>query len=74
MHYTLCIFSQIGCAFGCTFCCIGKQGFTRNLAAWEIAAQTLIARDYVDNNYSRLDVKNLVMMGMGEPLLNWDEV
>ncbi len=73
-HYTLCISSQIGCALGCTFCCTGKQGFTRNLAAWEIAAQTLIARDYVDNNYSHLDVKNLVMMGMGEPLLNWDEV
>ncbi len=73
-HYTLCISSQVGCALGCTFCCTGKLGFTRNLAAWEIAAQALVALDYLDKNSSSLDLKNLVMMGMGEPLLNWKEV
>ncbi len=73
-HYTLCISSQVGCALGCTFCCTGKQGFTRNLAAWEIAAQALVAQEYLDKNPAKTDLKNLVMMGMGEPLLNWDEV
>lgn len=73
-HYTLCISSQVGCKLGCTFCCTGKQGFTRNLAYWEIAAQVLIARNFLRENQNPLHLKNLVIMGMGEPLLNFKEI
>lgn len=62
---TLCVSSQVGCAYGCKFCASGLAGFTRNLSAAEIAAQVLqtemLAQDRIDN---------LVFMGMGEPLAN----
>ena len=67
---TLCISSQAGCALGCVFCATGRMGFRRNLAASEIAAQVreLVLRD------PALKPTNIVFMGMGEPLLNWEAV
>ncbi len=67
---TLCISSQAGCALGCVFCATGRMGFRRNLSAGEIAAQVreLVLRD------PALRPTNIVFMGMGEPLLNWDAV
>jgi 23S rRNA (adenine2503-C2)-methyltransferase len=67
---TLCISSQAGCALGCVFCATGRMGFRRNLSAGEIAAQVreLILRD------PALKPTNVVFMGMGEPLLNWEAV
>src|SRR5881394_1421082 len=67
---TLCISSQVGCALGCVFCATGRMGFRRNLTATEIAAQVreVILLD------PALAPTNVVFMGMGEPLLNWDAV
>jgi 23S rRNA (adenine2503-C2)-methyltransferase len=67
---TLCISSQAGCALGCVFCATGRMGFRRNLSPGEIAGQVreLILRD------PELKPTNVVFMGMGEPLLNWDAV
>jgi 23S rRNA (adenine2503-C2)-methyltransferase len=67
---TLCISSQAGCALGCVFCATGRMGFRRNLSAGEITAQVreLVLRD------PALKPTNVVFMGMGEPLLNWDAV
>lgn len=67
---TLCISSQAGCALGCTFCATGLMGFRRNLKVWEIAAQVreIVLRDPADKP------TNIVYMGMGEPLLNWNAV
>ncbi|HET8713670.1 MAG TPA: 23S rRNA (adenine(2503)-C(2))-methyltransferase RlmN [Gemmatimonadales bacterium] len=67
---TLCISSQAGCALGCVFCATGRMGFRRNLSPAEIAGQVreLILRD------PALKPTNIVFMGMGEPLLNWDAV
>lgn len=67
---TLCISSQAGCALGCVFCATGRMGFRRNLSPFEIAGQAreLILRDPADKP------TNIVFMGMGEPLLNWEAV
>ena len=67
---TLCISSQAGCALGCVFCATGRMGFRRNLSAGEIAGQVreLILSD------PALKPTNVVFMGMGEPLLNWEAV
>jgi 23S rRNA (adenine2503-C2)-methyltransferase len=67
---TLCISSQAGCALGCVFCATGRMGFRRNLTAFEIAGQVreLVLADPADKP------SNIVFMGMGEPLLNWDAV
>ncbi len=62
---TLCISSQVGCAFGCKFCASGLEGFTRNLVPDEIAGQVLLAEEL-----SGQKVNNIVFMGMGEPLAN----
>jgi 23S rRNA (adenine2503-C2)-methyltransferase len=67
---TLCISSQAGCALQCAFCATGRMGFSRNLAAWEIAAQVREMRLLE----SPLQVTNVVFMGMGEPLMNWKAV
>lgn len=66
---TLCISSQVGCAFGCIFCATGTMGFQRNLACWEIACQV---REIALETAER--PTNVVFMGMGEPLHNWDQV
>lgn len=72
---TLCVSSQIGCALDCSFCATGKQGFNRNLTTAEIISQVLVANRTLgmDKDGQRI-VTNVVMMGMGEPLLNFDNV
>jgi 23S rRNA (adenine2503-C2)-methyltransferase len=66
---TLCISSQAGCVLDCAFCSTGKQGFNRNLTTAEIVGQLWLASRLVESRIS-----NVVMMGMGEPLLNLDNV
>jgi 23S rRNA (adenine2503-C2)-methyltransferase len=75
---TLCVSSQVGCTLNCTFCHTGTQRLVRNLTAGEIAGQVMVARDRLNDwadreNGTRL-VTNVVMMGMGEPLYNFDAV
>ena len=70
---TICISSQIGCALACTFCLTGQLGLTRHLSAGEIVAQVLVAQR--DNlSWEARDSFNIVLMGMGEPLHNYDNV
>jgi 23S rRNA (adenine2503-C2)-methyltransferase len=78
---TLCISSQVGCALECTFCSTGRQGFNRNLTTAEIIGQLWLANFYVrqQDSYNVLAnseriISNVVMMGMGEPLANYDNV
>ena len=73
---TLCVSSQVGCALDCSFCSTGKQGFQRDLGVWEIMGQVWIAsRSFgVPENMGKRPITNVVMMGMGEPLLNFDPV
>jgi 23S rRNA (adenine2503-C2)-methyltransferase len=78
---TLCISSQVGCALECTFCSTGRQGFNRNLSVAEIIGQLAIANKSLrsEPNYDMLPpseriISNVVMMGMGEPLANYDNV
>ncbi len=73
---TLCVSSQVGCALDCSFCSTGKQGFHRDLTAAEIIAQVWIATASfgIPENKGRRPITNIVMMGMGEPLLNFDAV
>ena len=73
---TLCVSSQVGCSLDCSFCSTGKQGFQRDLTAAEIIGQVWLAIDSYDAfqaGNGRI-VTNVVMMGMGEPLLNFDNV
>ncbi|MFP4167168.1 MAG: 23S rRNA (adenine(2503)-C(2))-methyltransferase RlmN [Opitutales bacterium] len=70
-RYTACLSSQVGCAMGCVFCATGQMGFTRHLSPAEIVAQAYhVERALRRDTGSRL--RNLVMMGMGEPLHNFD--
>ena len=85
---TLCISSQVGCALDCGFCSTAKQGFNRNLSSAEIIAQLWVANRMLNEripktdvtalknsqNESRRAITNVVLMGMGEPLLNFDNV
>ena len=73
---TLCVSSQIGCALDCSFCSTGKQGFNRNLSAAEIIGQVWVASKALAQGQgaNNKSVSNVVMMGMGEPLLNFDNV
>lgn len=73
---TLCISSQVGCILNCDFCSTGKQGFNRNLSTAEIISQLWIAIRKLSKEAGVHDhaVTNVVMMGMGEPLLNFDNV
>jgi len=71
---TLCISSQVGCALNCSFCATGRQGFNRNLDAGEIIGQLWIANRLLTLAYGTSPISNVVMMGMGEPLLNFDNV
>ena len=70
-HYTLCISSQVGCAMGCKFCLTGKQGLIKNLRASEIINQIIQVRQYMERPEK---LTNIVFMGMGEPLANFDRV
>lgn len=83
---TLCISSQVGCALECTFCSTGRQGFNRNLSTAEIIGQLWWANQRLSQEQARIGgvelaaqqdrriVTNVVMMGMGEPLANYDNV
>lgn len=73
---TLCVSSQIGCALDCSFCATGKQGFNRNLSVAEIIGQvfTAVRELSLENGAHDRHITNVVMMGMGEPLLNFDNV
>ena len=73
---TLCVSSQVGCSLNCDFCSTGKQGFSRNLTSAEIISQVWIAARSLSQSSAMHDraVTNVVMMGMGEPLLNFDNV
>jgi 23S rRNA (adenine2503-C2)-methyltransferase len=73
---TLCVSSQVGCAINCSFCATGKQGFSRNLTSDEIIGQVWIAANSFGLPRTATDrnITNVVMMGMGEPLHNFDPV
>lgn len=73
---TLCVSSQVGCALNCSFCSTGKQGFSRDLTLAEIISQVWTAVRMLSKDGMNRDhvLTNVVMMGMGEPLLNYDSV
>jgi 23S rRNA (adenine2503-C2)-methyltransferase len=68
-HWTICVSTQAGCRMGCKFCMTGKQGFKRNLLPSEITGQISVLRANMPEGD---DIKNIVMMGMGEPLANYE--
>ena len=67
--YTLCVSSQVGCALACDFCATGRQGGVRSLKTWEILAQHRLVAAEADH-----PIRGVVFMGMGEPLLNYENV
>jgi len=69
---TICISTQVGCALGCVFCATGQIGFRRNLSSGEMIEQILHYARHLRNHDQR--ITNIVVMGMGEPFLNYDEV
>jgi 23S rRNA (adenine2503-C2)-methyltransferase len=72
---TLCVSSQVGCALNCTFCSTATQGFNRNLSCAEIIGQVWSAAKHLGNlTHQQRRITNVVMMGMGEPLANFDNV
>jgi 23S rRNA (adenine2503-C2)-methyltransferase len=71
---TLCVSSQAGCVLDCAFCSTGKQGFNRNLTTAEIVGQLWLANNNLRTEEHARPVSNVVMMGMGEPLLNLDNL
>ena len=72
---TLCVSSQVGCILNCSFCSTGAQGFARNLTCGEIIGQVWLAANALGHERNGLRrITNIVMMGMGEPLLNFDAV
>lgn len=73
-HYTQCLSTQAGCPLACTFCSTGRMGFKRNLTSGEILGQVLTGKEYLEEHQSGMRLRNIVYMGMGEPLLNWSQV
>ena len=73
---TLCISSQVGCALDCSFCSTARQGFNRNLSSAEIVGQVFLANRILRDNPATLgrQITNIVLMGMGEPLLNFQQL
>lgn len=70
---TVCVSSQVGCAMGCTFCATGSMGFQENLTCGQIVEQVSSMREIAHKRFGR-DISNVVFMGMGEPLLNYNAV
>ena len=70
-RFTVCISTQAGCAMGCVFCATGQMGFRRNLSAGEIVAQVLFAKNAAEKEPNQRKLRNIVLMGMGEPLHNY---
>lgn len=76
-RYTACLSTQVGCPIGCSFCATGAGGFQRDLQAYEIVGQVLGSQRELGKRLKRSDeqlITNIVYMGMGEPLLNFDEL
>ncbi|AET70136.1 23S rRNA m2A2503 methyltransferase [Desulfosporosinus orientis DSM 765] len=73
-RHTVCVSTQVGCPVGCAFCATGLEGFRRNLSCAEIVSQVLDITYFVRQEDPDFQVTNIVFMGMGEPLLNYDEV
>lgn len=74
---TVCLSSQVGCTLNCSFCHTGTQALVRNLTSGEIIGQLMLVMDHLNDwpsGKNHRKVTNVVMMGMGEPLLNYDEV
>ena len=76
VRHTVCVSSQVGCAKGCTFCATGTMGFRADLSAGEIAEQVYHAQQALEHcgREEEASIRNVVFMGMGEPLANYDEV
>jgi 23S rRNA (adenine2503-C2)-methyltransferase len=70
-HYTFCISTQVGCPLKCKFCATGRMGFKRNLSPGEIVSQVLLLKKQLRDYKGKI---NIVLMGMGEPLLNYDNL
>jgi 23S rRNA (adenine2503-C2)-methyltransferase len=73
-RHTVCVSTQVGCAVGCAFCATGMEGFRRNLTIGEIVGQVLDITHFVRQEDPDFQVTNVVFMGMGEPLLNYEDV
>lgn len=73
-RFTACLSSQAGCAMGCVFCATGQMGFSRHLTAGEIVAQVQHVRRVLAASHPGRRLRNIVLMGMGEPLHNYDSV
>jgi len=73
-RHTVCVSTQAGCAMGCVFCATGQMGFVRHLRPGEIVAQVLHVRRALKADMPDRRLRNMVMMGMGEPLHNYDSV
>ncbi|MCD4743083.1 MAG: 23S rRNA (adenine(2503)-C(2))-methyltransferase RlmN [Desulfobacteraceae bacterium] len=73
-HFTLCISSQVGCAQNCKFCLTARGGFKRDLTPSEIISQIRDIRQYLLKNENKKKLANIVFMGMGEPLANYDTI
>lgn len=73
-YWTMCISSQVGCAVDCKFCLTGFSGFFRNMRVDEIVDQVLFGRRWLKDQHPQANFRNIVFMGMGEPLLNTDAV
>ena len=71
---TLCVSSQVGCALNCSFCATARQGYNRNLESHEIIGQVWLAQRLLAAEGGQRPITNVVLMGMGEPLLNFDNV
>jgi 23S rRNA (adenine2503-C2)-methyltransferase len=73
-RHTVCVSTQAGCAMGCVFCATGQMGFVRHLRPGEIIAQVLHVRRVLARDLPDRKLRNMVMMGMGEPMHNYDSV
>jgi 23S rRNA (adenine2503-C2)-methyltransferase len=73
-NYTVCLSSQVGCAIKCVFCESGKDGFIRNLSAEEMICQFKLVNNYVIKKINKKGIGYIVIMGIGEPLLNYKNV
>ena len=71
---TLCVSTQVGCRMGCAFCASGLDGLVRNLSAGEILGQIICANEYLHNNGGDGRVSNVVLMGSGEPMDNYENI
>lgn len=72
--HTICVSTQVGCRMGCTFCASGIGGLARNLSAGEILGQVIAVNKYLGGNITDRKITNIVLMGSGEPLDNYQNV